>query len=155
LVTDATDAAGEMHWLETQSQGEIDTPIVGLRKLRQLSQIVRASYAFTPVLTLQAYTQVLLASWHYSQLASYVNDDTLAPGAMAGTTSFSANTWNVNGVLRWEIRPGSTLYGVYTHGAFDGEVFHSDASLSRRTLPALLRAPSDDNLQVKLSWMFR
>lgn len=155
LVTDATDAAGEMHWLETQTQGGIDTPIVGLRKLRQLSQIVRASYAFTPDLTLQAYTQVLLASWHYSQLASYVDDDTLAPGAMAATTSFSANNWNVNGVLRWEIRPGSTLYAVYTHGAFDAEVFHGDASLSRHTLPALLRAPSDDVLQVKLAWLFR
>ncbi|HEY0991527.1 MAG TPA: DUF5916 domain-containing protein, partial [Kofleriaceae bacterium] len=151
LVTDLTDARGEMHWLETQG----DTPIVGLRKLRQLSQIVRASYAFTPNLTLQAYTQLLLASWHYRDLASYVDDDTLAPGAMSDTTSFAANTWNVNGVLRWEISPGSTLYGVYTHGAFDGEVVRTDATLSRKSLPALLRAPSDDVLQVKLSWMFR
>jgi hypothetical protein len=151
LVTDLTDAAGEMHWLETQGT----TPIVGLRKLRQLSQIVRASYAFTPSLTLQAYTQLLLASWHYRDLASYVDDDTLAAGAMAETTSFSASNWNVNGVLRWEISPGSTLYAVYTHGAFNSEVFHSDASLSRQTLPALLHAPSDDVLQVKLSWMFR
>jgi hypothetical protein len=74
---------------------------------------------------------------------------------MAEVTSFSANTVTVNGVLRWEIRPGSTLYAVYTHGAFNGEVFHTDASLSRQTLPALLHAPSDDVLQVKLSWMFR
>ena len=74
---------------------------------------------------------------------------------MSSITSFTANNFNVNAVLRWEIRPGSTLYAVYTHGAFDGEVFHSDASLSRRTLSALLRAPSDDVLQVKLAWLFR
>lgn len=151
LITDLTDALGEMHWLETQG----DTPIVGLRRLRQLSQIVRASYAFTPELTLQAYTQLLLASWHYSDLARYVDDDTLAPGAMAQTTSFASNNFNVNGVLRWAIRPGSTLYAVYTHGAFNDDVFHHDATLSRQSVSALLRAPSDDVLQVKLSWMFR
>jgi hypothetical protein len=151
LVTDLADARGEQHWLETQG----DTPIVGLRRLRQLSQIVRASYAFTPNLTVQAYTQLLLASWRYRDLASYVDDNTLAPGAMAETTSFTANNFNVNGVVRWEINPGSTLYAVYTHGAFNSDVFHHDATLSRQTLPALLHAPSDDVLQVKLSWMFR
>ncbi|HEX8112300.1 MAG TPA: DUF5916 domain-containing protein, partial [Kofleriaceae bacterium] len=151
LVTDLAVARGEQHWLETQG----DTPIVGLRRLVQLSQIVRASYAFTPNLTLQAYTQLLLATWHYRDLARYVDDNTLAPGAMAGTTSFSASNFNVNGVLRWEIRPGSTLYAVYTHGAFDGEVFHRDATLSSRSVSALLRAPSDDVVQVKLAWMFR
>src|SRR5439155_18751163 len=129
--------------------------IVGLRKLLQLSQIVRTSYAFTPNLTLQAYMQLLLASWHYRDLASYIDDNTLAPGAMSDTTSFSANNWNVNGVLRWEIRPGSTLYAVYTHGAFNSDVFHRDATLSGQSLSALLHAPSDDVLQVKLSWMFR
>jgi hypothetical protein len=151
LVTDLAAARGEQHWLETQG----DTPIVGLRRLVQLSQIVRASYAFTPNLTLQAYTQLLLATWHYRDLESYVDDNTLAPGAMAQTTSFSADNFNVNGVLRWEIRPGSTLYAVYTHGAFDDAVVHRDATLSSRSVSALLRAPSDDVLQVKLAWMFR
>lgn len=151
LVTDLLDAQGEMHWLETQG----DTPIVGIRRMRQISQIVWASYAFTPDLTLQAYTQLLLASWHYRDLASYVDADTLAPGAMSSITSFTANNFNVNAVLRWELRPGSTLYGVYTHGAFDDQVFHQDASLTSRSISALLRAPADDVLQVKLSWMFR
>lgn len=151
LQTDLTDAEGEMHWLETQG----DTPIVGIRRLRQISQIVRASYAFTPNLTLQAYTQLLLASWHYSDLASYVDDDTLAPGAMSAITSFTANNFNVNAVLRWELRPGCTLYAVYTHGAFNDEVFHRDATLTSRSISALLRAPADDVLQAKLAWMFR
>jgi hypothetical protein len=151
LQTDLTDAEGEMHWLETQGE----TPIVGIRRLRQISQIVRASYAFTPNLTLQAYTQLLLASWHYRDLASYVDDDTLAPGAMSAITSFSANNFNVNAVLRWELRPGCTLYAVYTHGAFNDEVFHRDATLTSRSVSALLRAPADDVLQAKLAWMFR
>src|SRR6185295_4930269 len=124
-------------------------PVVGLRRLRQLSQVVRASYAFTPNLTLQAYSQLLLASWHYRDLQSYVSDDMLAPGAMSTATSFTENDWNVNGVLRWELRPGSTLYAVYTHGAFNDDVYHSDATLSRKSLPALLHAPSDDVIQLK------
>jgi hypothetical protein len=74
---------------------------------------------------------------------------------MFDTTSFTENTFNVNGIARWEISPGSTLYAVYTHGAFNSDVFHHDASLSRQSIPALLRAPADDVLQVKLAWMFR
>ena len=151
LVTDLTDAEGEQHWLETQGT----MPVVGIRTLRQVSQIVRASYAFTPRLTLQAYSQLLLASWSYRDLAHYVDDDTVAPGAMPTTTSFAESDWNVNGVLRWEVLPGSTLYAVYTHGAFDSQAFHRDATLSRQSLPALLHAPSDDVIQLKLSWMFR
>jgi hypothetical protein len=151
LVTDLAVARGAPHWLETQG----DTPIVGLRRLIELDQSVRASYAFTPSLTLQAYAQLLLATWRFRDLASYVDDDTLAPGAMAEVTSFSANNFNLNGVLRWEIRPGSTLYAVYTHGASDAQVFHRDATLSSRSVSALLRAPSDDVLQLKLAWMFR
>jgi hypothetical protein len=72
-----------------------------------------------------------------------------------GARAEPANNFNVNGVLRWEIRPGSTLYAVYRHGAFNVDVFHRDGTLSRHALPALLHAPSDDVLQVKLSWMFR
>lgn len=151
LVTDLADARGELRWLETQD----GMPVVGLRRLRQVSQIVRTSYAFTPDLTLQAYTQMFLAAWNYRDLKSYVDDDTLASGAVAETTSFTEHSWNVNAVLRWELLPGSTLFAVYTHGAFNDDLFHRDASLSRRALPALLRAPSDDVLQVKLSWLFR
>jgi len=151
LITDLLDAEGEQHWLETQG----DMPIVGLRKLRQFSQIVRTSYAFTPNLTVQLYTQLLLASWNYRDLASYVDDNTLAPGAMSPTTNFTENDLNVNGVVRWEIRPGSTLYAVYTHGAINNDIFHHDASLSRQAIPGLLHGPSDDVFQLKLSWMFR
>jgi hypothetical protein len=44
---------------------------------------------------------------------------------------------------------------VYTHGAFNAEVFHRDATLSSRSVSALLRAPADDVVQLKLAWMFR
>jgi hypothetical protein len=151
LISNILAAEGEMRWLETQGE----TPIVGLRKLRQLSQIVRTSYAFTPNLTVQAYAQLLLASWNYRDLQSYVDDNTLATGAMSPSTRFTEHDLNVNGLVRWEIRPGSTLYAVYTHGAVNNDLFHSDASLSRRAIPALLRGPSDDVFQLKLSWMFR
>ena len=63
---------------------------------------------------------------------------------MSATTSFTANNFNVNGVLRWEISPGSTLYAVYTHGAFNSDVFHRDATLSSQSVSALLHAPADD-----------
>ena len=58
-----------------------------------------------------------VANWNYRDLKSYVNDDTLAPGAVSmGPTTFSDRLWNLNLITRWEFRPGSTAYLVYTHG---------------------------------------
>lgn len=151
LATDLVEARGELRWLETQG----DVPVVGLRRLRQLSQVLRASYAFTPDLTIQGYAQLLLASWNYRDLKSYVDNDTLAPGAMSTSTAFAEHAWNVNLVMRWELRPGSTFYAVYTHGAFDDEVINRDATLSPSALSALWHAATDDVFQVKLSWLFR
>ena len=94
---------------------------------RSLSGIVRATYAFSPHLTLQLYTQLFGAGVAYGDpLRADV-----PPGK--GTVRFSGLTpalaneptadkldkrqagLNVNVILRWEWRLGSTLYLVYAH----------------------------------------
>ena len=94
-----------------------------------MSATLRASYTFTPQLTLQAYAQAFLASGHF--------DDTrpvhgAAPGRArevtiaepAGVTAddirrttpdFQDAALNINVVFRWEYRLGSTIYFVYSH----------------------------------------
>jgi hypothetical protein len=91
-----------------------------------VSATLRASYTFTPQLTLQAYAQAYLSSGHY--------DDTrpipVPPGpgtqvtiaglqaipAMGSPTpaDFQNAALNINVVFRWEYRLGSTIYFVYS-----------------------------------------
>lgn len=143
---------GELRYLETQGT----TPIVGLRQLSQLNQTLRVAYALNPRLTVQAFTQVLVANWNYRALQSYVNDTTLAPGATSSATAFSDRLWNVNLIVRWEFRPGSACYFVYTHGTSTEALVNARATISPRLdLPILRHLPSDDVVQLKVSWLIR
>jgi hypothetical protein len=90
---------------------------------RSLGATLRAAYTFTPRLSLQAYAQLFLASGHYSDLRAAARGgagatvhlgDLTAPSAPAANPDFEKAALNVNLVLRWEYRLGSTIYLVYT-----------------------------------------
>jgi len=159
LSTAYTRDEGELKWLETP----VATPIVGLRRLSQFNQTLRVAYAFSPALTVQLFSQWLAANWNFRDLKHYLSDQVLEPGLPAdqplGTTpqtAFSYRTWNLNLITRWEFRPGSTLFLVYTHGTSTDAVLNDRASLSPRPDLAILRhLPADDVVQAKLSWLFR
>ncbi|MBI3131935.1 MAG: carbohydrate binding family 9 domain-containing protein [Acidobacteria bacterium] len=167
LQTDLTREEGELRWLDTfgaapgpragQSAG---TPAVGHRRLGAFNQTIRVGYAFTPALSLQLFCQWLAANWAFRDLRSYLEDGRLAPGLPPGTpappTAFSYRTWNVNLIGRWEYRPGSTAFLVYTHGVSTDQLANDRAGISpRRDLTVLRHLPSDDVVQVKVSWLFR
>lgn len=159
VTTSLTRDEGELKWLETPNT----IPLVGLRRLSQLNQTLRVAYAFTPHLTVQLFSQWLTANWNFRDLQHYQDDRTLAPGLPpdqpTGTlpqTAFSYRTWNLNLITRWEFRPGSTFFLVYTHGANTEALVNDRATLAPRPDLALLRhLPSDDAVQMKVSWLFR
>ncbi len=159
LSTSLTRDEGELMWLETP----VLTPIVGLRRLSQFNQTLRVSYAFSTRLTLQAFSQWLAANWAFRDLQYYVDDQTLAaglpPDQPTGTTpqtAFSYRDWNLNLITRWEFKPGSTFFLVYTHGASTDALINDRASLSPRPDLAILpHLPSDDVVQMKVSYLFR
>jgi len=94
-----------------------------------VSATFRASYTFTPQLTLQAYAQAFLAVGHFDDLRSLpslttagtkvtVADLTPPPGmppVPPNSPDFQDAALNVNVVFRWEYRLGSTIYFVYSH----------------------------------------
>ena len=159
VSTSLTRDEGELMWLETPAV----TPIVGLRRLSQLNQTLRVAYAFTPRFSVQLFSQWLVANWNFRDLKHYLNDQTLSPGLPADQppsttpqTAFSYRTWNLNLITRWEFQPGSTFFLVYTHGASTDALVNDRATLSPRPdLSVLRHLPSDDIVQVKLSWLFR
>jgi len=95
---------------------------------RSLSGIVRATYAFSPHLTLQLYTQLFGAGVAYGdplradvpagKPTVRLSDLTpVAPGEVPEPDKLDNRQagLNVNLILRWEWRLGSTLYLVYAH----------------------------------------
>ncbi|MBI1753287.1 MAG: carbohydrate binding family 9 domain-containing protein [Acidobacteria bacterium] len=151
-VTTLAREEGQWHYLETQGA----MPIVGMRRLGQLDQTLRISYGFSPVLTMQCFSQWMDAAWSFRDLRSYVNDHQLAPGASSAKTAFSDRLWNINLIARWEFLPGSALFAVYTHGTSTDALTGDRGGIRPLAdLSRLRHLPSDDALQVKLSWLFR
>jgi hypothetical protein len=122
---------------------------------------VRAAYTFTPELSLQFYTQLFLASVHYSSFFVYpktafreqVPFTALMPaGAPSGSPDSEQATLNVNLVLRWEYRLGSTLFLVYTRAQTPALTVSPGGSAQFELAPIWRGRASDDVILLKLSY---
>jgi hypothetical protein len=153
-------------------------------RTRTLSLETRVNWTFTPNLTLQLYAQPFLASGDYQRFREFaaprtirkvdygrdvgtitrdaatamytVDPDGAGPAAAFsfGDPNFAARSLRGTAVLRWEYRPGSTVYfawtqqrsGVGPEGSLD---FSRDQS-------ALWRDPADNVFLVKANyWLGR
>jgi hypothetical protein len=145
---------------------------------RTVSMDLRLNVAFTPNLTLDLYMQPLIASGHYSNFKEFDRPRELAKsvyGADIGTISSAGGEYTVdpdgggpaapfrladpdfnfrslrgNAVLRWEFRPGSTLYFAWTQARSDEESIGT--MRLGHDLDALLSAKADHIFLVKLSY---
>jgi hypothetical protein len=134
---------------------EQDVPITGLRRLSQFDQSLRISYAIDPHISLQFFSQWLAGAWKFRDFKQYVDNNTLAD-CTGLSYEDSARRWIVNLIARWEFRPGSTAYLVYTRGASSEQLTNQNNSLRPwRDVSAMKDLPSDDAIQLKVSWLFR
>ena len=114
-----TDSTGVTHY----TFAHLDQTTVGLT--------FRVDYTATPTLTLQIYANPFVSKGTYSDVREVVNAraaryaDRFAPypdAAVAGNPgAFNFKAFNSSTVLRWEYRPGSSLYLVWTQGRQDSE----------------------------------
>jgi Domain of unknown function (DUF5916) len=92
---------------------------------RTTSMSIRLNYTMTPDLTFELYGQPFVAEGTYSDIReisatpeaeSY--DARFQPYTPAGTPDmdFKITELRTNSVVRWEYRPGSTLFFVWQHG---------------------------------------
>ena len=143
--------------------------------------MLRASYALSSRLTLQLYAQPFLSAGEYRALGDVADAGAhsladrvrpFAPGALARTSDgglearvptgtlgfdrpdYSVGELNANAVLRWEYRPGSALFVVWSQGrSHDGVAAPFDMTSQTRELFA---APATNVLLVKVShWIGR
>jgi len=118
--------------------------VFGLIRTRTLSLSTRVNWTFTPDLTLQLFAQPFVASGDYSSFREFAAPRTLdkrvygedmgtieyreeenryqvdpdgagsAPAFSFGNPDFTTGALRGTAVLRWEYRPGSTLFFVWT-----------------------------------------
>ncbi len=96
---------------------------------------MRLSYTLTPTLSLQLYGQPFSSSGHYENYKELVNGradryaDRYAPFATSGNADFTVLSFRTTNVLRWEFKPGSTMFVVWQQGR---EGFRPNSALPLR-----------------------
>lgn len=144
---------------------------------RTFETSLRFEYTFTPKLTFQAYLQNLLATGEYSEYKEYArprsmefiyydeegleirydepNDEyyvveTDQPVDHEIDNDFNYKSLVGSAVLRWEFRPGSILYVVWTNNAVNED--HPGNFRFDRDISDLWKTEKDNILAVKLTW---
>jgi hypothetical protein len=147
---------------------------------REITMSTRVDWAFTPRLTLQTYVQPLIAVGDYKGLKEFSDpggfafreygrdggsisrdpvsgDYAVDPGDggqsfNVGNPDFNFKSLRLNLVLRWEYRPGSTIFLAWTRNGTD--TGHPGDLAFGRDLDALLSARTDDVVLVKVTrWL--
>ena len=146
-------------------------------KIRQTvaALTLRLNWTFSPRLSLQAYAQPFVASGSYSELKDVDNpraekfadrftpitnymlaDGTYTVSAPSGASyavgrpDFNFRQLNSTLVLRWEYRPGSSIFAIWSHGRTD----QSDDGRFRlgHDLGGLARAEGENVVMVKANY---
>jgi len=129
------------------------------RKTASLS--FRLDYTASTTLTLQAYASPFVSKGHYSNVRELANPRAdqydSRYRAYSGITpgDFNFKEFNSNLVLRWEYRPGSTLFVVWSQGRDDFEPTMGTRSF-RGDFGRLFNAYPRNTFLVKMSyWLSR
>ncbi len=149
---------------------------------KTVSADLRVNLTFTPTLSLQAYFQPFISTGHYSRFKEfkkprtydfmvYGEDGTtveevddgylLYPTGGENDDAFFIENPDFNykalvgtAVLRWEFKPGSTLYLVWTRNGYDEQ--HPGDFQFRRDMRDLLGTTTDNVFAVKVAyWLGR
>jgi hypothetical protein len=119
---------------------------------RQFDVGIRTEWTVSPTLSMQLYLQPFVASGDYSGFKQLVRprDNEYVAAAAPFEPDFNYRSVRGSAVVRWEFRPGSSLYAVWNQNRSDVAPV-GDFGL-RRDLSALTDAPSHDVVMLKLSY---
>ena len=163
---------------DNQWVGNFDNPGGGtsytFARLRQTSTglTARMNYIVTPNLSFQTYINPFITTGTYSnwrRLSSTPraddyddryetflfdhDEDPGTPDAQGDPGGFRFRSFNSNAVLRWEYRPGSALFLVWTHGRQEFDPRATEFNLGRETRDIFSLHPNNTFL-IKASYWF-
>jgi hypothetical protein len=112
---------GLLNWLDTLEDDDGQRYLFAERQTEFWDVVVRASLTLTRDLSFQVYSQVFLAAvdnaakvWARPSGGRIRAADLRPAEGVADEYDGTFGSWNVNAVLRWEYRPGSVIYLVYS-----------------------------------------
>lgn len=131
---------------------------------KTIATALRATYVATPQLSVQLYAQPFVSNGSFAdprelsatpRAVAYTGRYLAYNAPVHALSGFSDREFKSNTVVRWEYRPGSTLYLVWTQG----RQLYNDGPDTRnwtRSYPDLLSIRPDNTFLVKLSyWLNR
>jgi Domain of unknown function (DUF5916)/Carbohydrate family 9 binding domain-like len=126
-----------------------------------LSVTLRQQMVITPRLTFQVYAQLFSGAVRYNSFyAAPLADRTeiaavaLTPATYAGNPNGHAAALNLNAVLRWEYRLGSTIYFVYSHAQHERALGSGEVAPTGVFPSQLFSGPGTDTFLVKWTYWF-
>jgi hypothetical protein len=162
LIPHATWTFGDPRWYDTvYGDGGARTYYLAELESRSFDVTFRGTYTFAPNLTLQAYAQLFIDGGHFGQ--SYAATVTGADAALPFSAfrqaampsgqypDFRDGAVNVNVVLRWELVPGTTLLGVYTHSSLQPDYDATREPIGAPSFRRFSGGPGTDLFLVKLA----
>ncbi len=115
----------ETQWVENLTSGPDAHYVFGRLDQTTIGISMRLNYTLTSRLSLQLYGQPFVSIGGYTNFQELVNgraahyEDRYAPFAYGGQPDFNYLSFRATNVLRWEYRPGSTLFVVWQQGRED------------------------------------
>ncbi len=123
---------------------------------KTMSFNTRFNYTMTPNLSLQVYAEPFVSAGEYSNFKELVDgrasnyEDRYRPFAYSRNADFNIRSFRATNVVRWEYRPGSTLFLVWQQGQSDNQEF-GDFRFGR-DFSGVFSAPSHNTFLIKFSY---
>jgi hypothetical protein len=161
LATSVERRRDDQQWIGNYGAFLSDTTHYTFARLQQttIGVTARANWTATPSLSLQLYAQPFVTSGSFGDWRQLVAPTAReyaarygAYGNGANPAGFNFRQFNSNAVLRWEYRPGSTLFFVWQQGRASNDT--NGEFRAARDYRDLFRAHPDNTLLVKASYWF-
>ena len=144
-------------WIENLDEdGPAPHYVFGRLKQTTVATTFRVNYTMSPTLSLQLYGEPFVSAGRYEHYKELLNgrteryEDRYRPFAYGDNADFNYLSFRTTNVLRWEFKPGSTLFVVWQQGREqDGE--RGDFRFGR-DFRQVFSTPSSNTLLVKLAY---
>ena len=146
----------DAQWVANEGTGSGTRYVFGRLEQRTTAFTFRVNYTLTPQLSIQTYAEPFVSAGQYSNYKSLVNGrapeygDRYQPYAYGGNANFNIRSFRTTNVLRWEYKPGSSLFVVWQQNR-SGFADIGDFDFGR-DFGGVFSAPAHNVFLVKLSY---
>jgi hypothetical protein len=148
----------DAQWIRALREAEGTRYVFGRLNQTTASVTTRVNYTLTPTLSIQLYAQPFVSAGHYENYKEMVDgraarhDDRYRQFAYVNNADFNVLSFRTTNVLRWEFKPGSTLFAVWQQGR-EGYTQQGGFRFGR-DFGDTFATPSSNTVLVKLAyWM--